>query len=195
MERGFNRLVAAACWPILGLATLTFPASAQPVAFSELEGLAIEADIHRAQDVRRQGKTAAVRIHQNWKFSMGPEKAIALNVNTTAQTPKGRRTGEPNIGTFTLDEPRKVPSRGGGEAVWKFADGTLSFIRTFPSGAYRAHFAFVRAPSGFTCSVTEGFARENGKGEIRLESAVGGGEITILSTKQLPSTCKVSKKK
>ena len=194
MQKRIHRAVAVAFWSIVGLATLTFPAFTQPVAFSELEGFAVEADIHRAQDVRREGKTAPVRIHQNWKFSIGAENSIALTVNTTAQTPKGTRKGEPNIGTFTLDEPRKVPSRGGGEAVWKFADGTLSFIRTFPSGAYRAHFAFARDSSGLTCNVTEAFAREDGSGEIRLESAVGGGQVTIVSAKQLPLTCKVSKK-
>jgi hypothetical protein len=31
-----------------------------------------------------------------------------------------------------LGESREVASRGGGEAVWTFADGTLTFVRTFP---------------------------------------------------------------
>ena len=161
---------------------------------SDLEGLVIEADIHREQEVRRQGGTRSVRIHQNWKLSVDADKTLEFTLNTTSRGPGGgTRTAEPNFGSFKLDESRKVTSRGGGEAVWKFADGTLTFIRTLPSGAFRVNYAFTRGPSGLTCTVTDAYARENGIGEIRMTSAFGG-EVTIISTKQLPSTCKVTRK-
>jgi hypothetical protein len=168
-------------------------ATAQPVTMDDLAGHVVVADIYRQQNVRRDGRTANIKVHQNWVFSINSEHAIALTLNTTADTPRGIRKAKPNLGTFTLGETLKVKSRGGGHAVWTFADGTLSFTRTFPAGAYRAHFAFVRGPSGLTCRVTEAFAREGGKGELKVES-VFGGEVTILNTKQLPSTCKVAKK-
>ena len=161
---------------------------------SDLEGLVIEADIHREQEVRRQGGTRLVRIHQNWKLSVDADKTLEFTLNTTSRGPGGgTRTAEPNFGSFKLDESREVTSRGGGEAVWKFADGTLTFIRTLPSGAFRVNYAFTRGPSGLTCTVTDAYARENGIGEIRMTSAFGG-EVTIISTKQLPSTCKVTRK-
>jgi hypothetical protein len=187
------RAVSAIVFAIVCLGALSPRASAEAVTLSDLEGIAVEADVHREQTVRRKDGTASMRIHQNWKFSVTDE-TVEHTIQNTTHGPRGTRKAEPNSGTFMLGESREVASRGGGEAVWTFADGTLTFVRTFPSGAYRANFAFSHGPSGLTCSVTAGFAREDGKGEIRLQSPFGGGEVTILSSKQLPSTCKVSKK-
>ena len=177
----------------LGLLQLS-PALAQPVTLSDLEGSTVQADVDREQKIRRQGNLRSVRIHQGWRIVVRPDKVIENTVDTSADTPRGSRKAPQNSGTFTLEEPRPVASRGGGEAVWKFADGTLTFIRTFPSGAYRVHFAFARSSSGLTCTVTEAFARQNGQGEIKLQSAFGDGEVTIVSAKQLASRCKVEKK-
>jgi hypothetical protein len=191
--RGISK--AAYPVPYLFLVVLSSPAPAQPVTLSDLEGLTIEADVHREQNVRRQGRAASVRVHQSWRFSIGPDKVVENTINTTMRTPHGTQTEEPAFNKFTLEQPKKIWSRGGGEAVWKFADETLTFVRTFPSGAYRIAFAFARTPSGLTCTVTDAFAREGGKGEIKMQSAFGGGEVTIISARQLPSTCKVGKQR
>jgi hypothetical protein len=168
-------------------------ARAQAVTMDDLAGHFVVADIYRQQTVRRDGRTATVKVHQNWAFSINSEHAIALTMNVTAETPRGTRKAKPRSNTFVLDETVKVKARGGGQAVWTFADNTLTFTRTFPAGAYRAHFAFARGPKGLTCRVTEAFAREGGKGELKMDSPFGG-EVTILSTKQLPSTCRIAKK-
>jgi hypothetical protein len=170
------------------------PALAQPVTLPDLEGSTVQADVHREQTIRRQGNLRSVRIHQGWRIVIRPNNVIENTVDTTADTPRGTRKAPQNSGTFTLEEPRPVASRGGGEAVWKFANETLTFIRTFSSGAYRVHFAFARSPSGLTCTVSEAFARLDGRGEIKLQSAFGDGEVTIVSAKQVASSCKVDKK-
>jgi hypothetical protein len=41
-----------------------------------------------------------------------------------------------------------------------------------------------------TCTVVEGFARENGKG-ITVNSPMDGAQVRILSAKQSASTCRV----
>lgn len=192
MRCKFVQFVTGTVFPLICLIAIAAPAFAQSVTFPDLEGHAIVADLHRQQNVRREGRTFSVKVHQNWNFYLNDDQMIVMTLNTTAQTPQGTRKAKPNSGSFALDETLKIKARGGGHAVWKFADGTLTFIRTFPSGAFRVNFAFVRGPNGLTCTVTEAFAREGGK-ELKMESAFGG-EITIISSKQLPSTCKVAKK-
>ena len=182
------------CTVAVALVALSAPASAQEVTFSDLEGHIVEADIHREQSGRRQGQTKSARFHQNWKFSFNADKSIELTIAATRHGPDGASATKPTSRTFTLDEQRNVPGLGGGEGVWTFADGTLIYIRTLLSGAYRASFAFARGSAGLTCTVTEAWGREDGRGEIKIQSPYDGREVTIVSTKQLPSSCKVTRK-
>ncbi|MGH6768878.1 MAG: hypothetical protein ACRECO_07645 [Xanthobacteraceae bacterium] len=193
MQRKIIRIATGTIGSVMCLA-ISGLAFAQAITFADLEGHAVVADIHREQAVQKKGKRFSVRMHQNWKFYVNDEHMIVFTVNTTVKTPKGTRKTKPNSSSFALDEMVKVKSRGGGHAGWSFADGTLTFTRTFPAGAYRAHFAFAQKDGRMTCSVGETFAREGGKGAIRIESAFGG-QVTILKSTQLPSNCKVSKKK
>jgi hypothetical protein len=78
--------------------------------------------------------------------------------------------------------------------MWKFADNTLTFVRTFRSGAYRMRFAIARNPAGLTCAATGAFARENGDGTIRMESA-SGREVTLVGANPVSSSCKIVRKK
>lgn len=162
--------------------------AAEPVAYADLAGLVVDADIHRTQDVRREGRSFSVQAQQNWKIVIAADKTIEVTVNTTMHGPQGPRKAPQNSGRFTLDESREIQNRGGGQGAWSFADGTLSFTRTFPSGAYRAHFEFARGEAGITCQVTEAFAREDNAKEITLESPFGG-RVSIIRSKQESSTC------
>jgi|SRR5215510_6372194 len=184
------RQLFAGCCSALALLSLDLPAAGQ-VKFSDLEGADVNAVIEFDQRVRRAGRTFPVRIQQKWKLSIRAENAIDLTVRSTARGPSGTRQAEPNTGTFTLDEPSRVRNRGGGDVLWTFAEETLTFTRTFPSGAFRAHFALANGPGGLTCTATGAFARERGKNDIQLDSPFGGGLITIVSARQAASTCKV----
>jgi hypothetical protein len=175
------------------LGSQSAPVSAQTVNWSDLEGTVVDADIRRDQRTGRHGLTASVAIQQTWKISIAADKSLEFTVTTTARGPGAPGRPLTSSGTVTLDEPREVSTFGGGTTVWEFVDGTLTFFRTFRSGAYRAHFAFVRASSGLACNVSEAFARENGTGEIRMQPDFGG-EITIISSKLLASSCKVTER-
>jgi hypothetical protein len=176
-------------WLIVALAS----AFAQAVTWSDLQGMTIEADVHREQTIRHNDRTVSERIHQRWKVSTDSDRSLHVTFGVTVRTPKGTKNAPPNSSKFTLDEVRAVWFLGEGEALWTFGDETLTFTRSLPSGAFRAYFAFARAPSALTCAVTVAFGRQDGKGEIKFQSQFGVGEITILSARQLPSTCKVSR--
>jgi hypothetical protein len=166
------------------------PAAAE-VNFSDLEGAVIEAVIDRDQTVRRGAQTFPVHIQQNWTIVVNADKTIDTTMRATSRGPRGTRRAEPTSGGFMLDTPRAVKSRGGGEALWTFADETLTFTRTFLSGAFRSHFAFAKGPDGLACTANAAFARERGRDEVKLESPFGGGFVTIVSSKQTSSSCKV----
>jgi hypothetical protein len=169
-------------------------ATALDIVVADLAGVAIEAEIFRDQLVQRAGRSFNVQVKQTWDIQVGEDhQTLTTKAGTTATSPRGTQTAKPNIGSFLLGQARPVPSRGGGTAMWNFADATLTFTRTFPSGAYRAHFALARGPDGWTCTAAEAFARENGSKPIRLQSAFGDGELILISAKQVGARCKIVK--
>jgi hypothetical protein len=164
----------------------------EPVTFSELAGFDITANIHRAQDIRRDGRSISMKVDQRWQISVNTDNTIATTVNTSFHTPQGTRKAPPNSGSFTLDDAREVRSRGGGKGAWAFADSTLTFTRTFPSGAFRVNLELSRNGDEIICTAKEAFAREGNK-NIVVESPFGG-EVTILSAKQLSSDCSIKRR-
>jgi hypothetical protein len=177
----------------MGLLAGPLPAAAEGVELSDLDGVVVTAELHREQEVRRNRRTISVQVLHSWELSI-EGMTIAFTNRATNLGPRGTRKTKPNSGTFTLDETREVASRGGGDAAWTFANGTLTFIRTFHSGAYRLNFAFTRGPGGLACAATGAFAREEGGGPIRLASPFGRGEVVIVGARQLSSSCRVSQR-
>jgi hypothetical protein len=178
-------------WGLIG-AVGAAPAFAQTVTWSELEGVTVEAEHTRDQVIRRQ-RQFKVQVKDVMKVVIETDKTIDYSVNTTVRGPRGTRELRPLGGLFTLDQPRDVGSRGGGKALWTFADGTLIFVRTFLSGALRTTFAFERGAEGLTCETKFAFAREDGSGEIRM-IAPDGEKQTIVSAEQISSRCTIRRK-
>jgi hypothetical protein len=191
----FSQSVTFACATVVALTTLiSTPGWGQEVTFADLEGLAIEAEIVREQVNRRDGRTFPVQVKQTWTVMVEGGKTIKTTVRAVARGARRTRETEPLSAVDTLDQPRQVVSQGGGEAVWTFADGVLTYIRTYPSGARRIGFSFARGPDGLTCVANFAFARENGTGDIRLDSRFSGRNTTIVSARQLSSNCRVAKR-
>jgi hypothetical protein len=175
---------------ILLLVAAAAAAAGQVVTFADVEGITLEADIRRTQVVRRDRRTISLNVEQNWKVVIGDDKTISFTLHVRSQGPRRTRKDQRG-GMFILDKPRDVASRGGGEAVWTFADGTLTFVRTFRSGARRLSIAFERGADGLTCSASFAFARQDGSGPIRLEG-LSGREQVIVRAKQISSTCSIT---
>jgi len=166
----------------------------QPLTFADLEGLEISAKTVREQVVRREGRQFPVRVHADWNVIIGAQGSITQTYVSEAHTLRGIRRAKPLAGSFTLDQVREVHGLGVGQAVWRFEDATLTFLRSFKEGAYRSTITFARVPEGLTCSAAESFAREKGTGPIVLNSPIEGVQTTIISSKQVSSTCRVRKR-
>lgn len=162
---------------------------------ADLEGITIGASITREQVIRRENWQGPIQARIDWRVSIDPGGIIEMSTTSTVRGPRGERTGKPLGGIMRLARPQQVYGLGGGEAVWEFQDGSLTFIRTFKQGAYRARFDISREAEGLSCKVTEGFARERGGGAIVLNSAIDGKPFMLISSKQVSSTCTASKNK
>jgi hypothetical protein len=74
MSRNLVFIIAAAFASLLDIAVGRAPAAGEPAALADLEGVAVEADVHREQTVRNQKGTASVKVHQNWQISLDPQR-------------------------------------------------------------------------------------------------------------------------
>jgi carbohydrate-selective porin OprB len=167
--------------------------SGQPITLADLQWSEVHMKIARDQVVRREGRQFPVRVNMDLKLAIGFE-GIEQTFTSTAHGPRGTRQSQPMIGSFIVNRVRDVRSLGGGRAVWQFADGTLTFMRTYKQGAYRRTVAFTRGAQGLTCTVSESFARENGTGSIELNSLMDGRPTTIVRWKPVSSSCRVAKR-
>ena len=188
-----QRFSICAGFAVVHLLVSAGSAAAEPLTEAELEGIVLQAEIGMDQTVRRQGRTGPGKVTQRWRVTVEPDRTVSFTLESTARTPAGTRKAEPARGVFTLDEPRKVRNRGSGEGIWRFADGTLTFLRTLPAGAFRVSFALDRVGDRLTCKAEAAYAREDGRGPIRLESPYTGDEITIVSARQVSTSCKLSR--
>jgi hypothetical protein len=179
---------------LLATGAISTPGWSQPVTFAELQGTTIEAIVVYQQVRRRGGEAFSGQSRQTWRTVIGPGDAIQSTSSTTASGPRGTGTSAPRTGSFVLGKPRAVSDLGGGDAVWVFTNGTLNYLRTYRgAGGYKRTFTFARTGAGLTCRVRTAFAREDGVGRIDFEAPVGNGRVEILSSKQISSSCRVSK--
>jgi hypothetical protein len=178
---------------VVGASAVAAPAWGQPVTFADLQGATIEASVVHHQVRRRDGQVVSGETRQTWRTVIGPGDTIHSTSSNTAYGPRGSRSSAPRSGSFTLGKPRPVSDLGGGHAVWAFTNGTLNYLRTYrAAGGYKRTFSFTRSGAGLTCTIRTAFAREDGVGNIDFESPMGG-RVEILSSKQVSSSCRVSK--
>jgi hypothetical protein len=170
------------------------PAQAQgKVTLSELQGRMVRGEIVMERVMRRGGREFPVKTKMDWKLKVQEGDAVWQEMRSTVTGPRGTRDTDPLTGTFPLGKSVTVRSRGGGEAMYSFSDGTLTFVRTFKKGAFRKSTAFARGGDGnLTCEMTASHAREEGTGAIELVNPFDGQPMSIVSYKQVSSSCDVA---
>jgi hypothetical protein len=70
----------------------------------------------------------------------------------------------------------------------------LTFLRTFKEGAFKRTIAFNRSNDGLSCIANEAYAREEGVGDLTMNSAIDDTPVIIVIFKQISSTCRVVKR-
>jgi hypothetical protein len=178
---------------IAALLVTTAVRAEEAITFEELQGVSIEASAVRDQTIQRKKGTISVQMHTSATITLGPSDNIHHTRQHSVRRAQGKRNHPPRSGNFTLGVRKQIPSAGQGTAQYTFSDGTLTFVRTFKNGAFISTVKFVRDKDALKCTFDESFAREEGKGEIQLESPYGQ-PTKVLSWKQVSSTCRVTNK-
>jgi hypothetical protein len=162
--------------------------AAQALTFADLEGVKIKIKLVTEMLVQREGgPRGPVTQDTDWNITVEPEGKIGWSYQPTVHTRLGDLAGQKIATSATLDKPWYTPN---GEATWQFTDGALVFVRSFRNGgAYRMSIAFKQDGKNLACSAASTFARERGKDNITMNSAIDGVPVTIFSWKGVSSTC------
>jgi hypothetical protein len=197
--RGFILSICSYLWAMLALAGPVYSEDAprektpnqqppaQALTFANLEGVKITIKLVTEMLVQRDGFQGPATQDTDWSITIGPEEKIDWTFQPTTHSRVGDRAGQKFTTTATLDKSWHTPN---GEAIWQFADGTLVFVRSYKNaGAYRMSIALKQDGQNLACSVASTFARERGKDNITMNSAIDGAPVTIFSWKTLSSTC------
>ncbi|MET0278490.1 MAG: hypothetical protein ABW198_09170 [Pseudorhodoplanes sp.] len=176
------------------IAFVPVAALAQPVTPADLEGNVLEARLVVAQQIRREGREFPVEVHQQLRFVFRPERVVEWSMIPVSHTPRGVRQGPTQTGRVAMNKVVDARGPGGGQAIWLFEDGTLTTLRTFGGdGGFKRTISFTREGNGFACSLKSTFMREEGVGRIATRSVIDNVPLTILSARQVSSSCRIAK--
>jgi hypothetical protein len=164
--------------------------SLQTVAFTAIEGAKIHAKLVTEMLAQREGRQGQVTQETDWQIYVEPEGKISFSFRPTSHTPRGTRAGQIRATSAKLDEPWYTEN---GQAVWQFKDNELVFVRSYKEGAVRTIIALKQEKQNLTCAATSSYARERGKGGLVLNSPIDGVPVTILSWKQVSSSCQITR--
>jgi hypothetical protein len=173
-ERRFapTRRLHAGYGVLLLLAVIPDPALGQQVTLADLGGVVIEARLLRQQTLFREGREVSNQFQNDLKIEIGLSDRIQQMNSPTAYTARGIRKGKTTSGSWTIERSRETVTRGGGHSMWIFADGTLTFLRTFKGGALKRVFAFARSSNRLNCTASRTFVHEQGVRGIHLDSGI-----------------------
>ena len=164
---------------------------AQALTFATLDGVKITIKVVTEMLLQREGFQGPATQDTDWSITIGPEGKIDWTFQPTTHSRVGDRAGQKFSTAATLAVPWHTPN---GEAIWQFTDGALVFVRSYKNaGAYRMSVALKQDGQNLACSVASTFARERGKDNITMNSAIDGAPVTIFSWKTLSSTCAVAR--
>ncbi len=181
---------------LLGAWICLVPATAfgQAVTPADLEGYVVEARVVMDQQLRREGREFPAKLNQQLRVKFYSDNTIEFELSSVSQGPRGPRQVPTRKGRTTLGNIVEARDLDGGQALWSFENGALTSLRIFGNaGGYKRTVRFARDGNGMTCTVNGTYVREEGVGRVATRSALDNVPITILSSKQSSSACKVSK--
>jgi hypothetical protein len=178
-------------WLTLLLTALPARAWAQAVTLAELQGAVIEVTIEYEVVGQRNGRPFSGRSQDHRKIVIGPGDTEHDVDTTTWFSARGPRVSAPRSGSSNLGQPKVARALGGGHRLLLYESGVLTLMRTFKVGGYKTEIRLARGAEGFTCAATAPMMHESGTDNTRLDSAFGG-EVEILSQKQISSSCRIT---
>ena len=172
----------------MSLGLPTPPAVAQSTSFADLHGLTVEASWVERFKWRYVGqeKLTETPSPRTLTMTIAPDGTITHSITRMAGGNTLTTDGEGPLG--------KVTSRGKFTHRWTFDDGQLIYVETLIAGARRLIISAKKNGNTWSCTLSVGLAREQGKGKV-ISIHLGTGkptEMTDISVQD--GECKVGKK-
>jgi hypothetical protein len=164
----------------------------QSVAAADLTGTVMTVSVTNDRTMRRDGRQFPDKYKTDWTIEFVSQDAIRPTFVGTAYSPKSTsKTPVEGGRLITLGVSKETRSRGGGNFVWLFEAGALTYLRTYEGGAMNATFAVTRTDAGFACTAKVSWPKETGVPTIVLRSFVDNSWVEIISAKQSASSCTI----
>lgn len=175
---------------IAASAAASISVQARAITLDELKGLGIQARANYSMRIRRAEGDFNTQMTMVLKFKIDNEGRIIGENTRTVTTPRGPRTRVLPM-KARIGQPGEPAA--GGHGIWIIDGDKLVVLRAFEAGGFKGEIEFKGEGAAMTCSYRAPFVREEGKGNIRSETSVVGGPVTILNATQTSSDCKVSR--
>jgi hypothetical protein len=171
------------------------PASSQgAVTAVDLRGAVVETTVVHQQVIQRTGAPYANKQKNDTTITIGMDDRIGGWAIATGNNQFGVFKGQRLALSSALHRPFASSNVGGGNGLWIFQGGRLVHFYVYKGGgALKREISFSHTGSGLACKAAESFARENGTGPIIWNSSVDGVRTKLVSSKQISSTCRVTK--
>ena len=184
-------IFAAAVLPWLPVEAQT--ADVGPITLADLNGVTIYSTVVHQQVLSRDGKEFSQQSRFDVTVSVKGDR-VEGTIKPSGTTPRGPFHGAVQPIAATVNKPNASKNFGGGNGIWFLDGSTLTNVLVFKGGgAFRRNIALSRTTNGFACKTSEVFAREGGSGPINWRSTVDGGLLTLVSNRQISSSCSVKK--
>jgi lipoprotein-anchoring transpeptidase ErfK/SrfK len=156
-----------------------------------LQGALMEVSVTHQRTIRRDGKELPNKFQMDWKIRFNSADSISVSSERISYgLSKTNRTKEKES-VKNLTRPTETKLRGGGHALWIFEDDALTFLRTYQGGGLKATFTVARSSTGFDCTATVSWLREEGV-PIVMRSFVDDAQLVIVSARQVASSCRIT---
>ncbi len=177
------------------VAFLPTVAHTQAVTPTDLEGYTVDTRVVVDQRIRRDGRDLNIQMHFRAQVAFEPDNVVRFEFSSTGFGPRGARQSPGLKGRALLGKVVESRDRDGGQAAWTFENGALTTLRIYGNaGGFKRTISFDRnGADSFTCKAEAAYLREDGVGRVATRSAIDNVPFTVLTAKQVSSSCKVSK--
>src|SRR5436190_14585631 len=138
---------------VLGL--LSVPAWAQAVTAADLVGIVMKVSVTNDRVIRREGQEFLNKYQTDWTINFVSDNTIRPFFIGTDYNPRSISKSPVEGGRLVvLGQQTETRSRGGGQLIWAFDAGALTYLRTYEAGAMKATFPVSRRGADFSCTAS-----------------------------------------
>ncbi len=170
-------------WLLAGLLHGLPPVSAQGVTVESLRGRTITASVSWQTKARAKGREFDNPVRNDFVINISGDGRVNATVTRHVVGPRGPASDSRSF-SAVLGKPRDA---AGGSSLMLLNGNTLTMLRTYETGGGKTTITI----GGGSCTIRSPAMKETGSSVLLRKNAVVGGEIEILSSRQVSSSCQI----